>query len=483
MDTSLLAHTRDTRQAESGRRPVASGAGSVLGFILLAGLLLRGALWGWFDGREIRIWDERDYNALALSLAVRGEYGFHPGERVSIRPPLYPTFIAGVYKVFGLENFQAVRLLQAGMSLLTVLVLYRFGSAVYCRRTGACLAGLYCFYPSMLGANNLLLTEVLFTLLLCATCLALVRSLQTGSFARLVLAGILMGLGALTRSVLWLFAPVLAIFLLFAWSGKFPRRLLAAGSLILAFGATVAPWSVRNTRMEKTFLVIDSMGGRNFMMGNYQYTPLHRSWDAITQEGERSWHSVLARQEPAFHGATQGQIDKLALRSAIAFVIRHPWLTMRRDRVKFFDFWGLERELIAGASRGYFGPVPALAIVVLTLIIFGTYATAMVSGIFGAVMAPPPDRRIHGLLLLIVGFICGMHTLTFGHSRYHLPVMPLVLTYSASAFVHAREIGKGRGRPSFVLACALSAVLIFAWAWDVVVVDLHRYLGLLQLSV
>ena len=130
------------------------------------------------------------------------------------------------------------------------------------------------------------------------------------------------------------------------------------GSLILAFAATIAPWAVRNTRLEKTFLVIDSMGGRNFMMGNYEYTPLFASWDAISQEGERSWALSWPRPEPTSSGRPRGRSTSWRCAAGSPSCGQHPGLTLKRDVIKFFDFWGLERELVAGAARGYFGRLP-----------------------------------------------------------------------------------------------------------------------------
>lgn len=451
-----------------------------LGSILLVGGLLRVVLWLWFAGSPPVIGDEHDYDTLAVNLVRHGGFAFSPGIPISLRPPLYPATVAAVYGLFGLENFQAVRLLQAGLSLLNVLLLYRFGTVVSSRRVGLWLAGWYGFYPSMLGFNNLLLTEVLFTFLLCSVCHALVQALRRESFVHLGLAGVLLGLAALTRSVLWLFPIVLGAFLLWAWKGHLPRRLLAVGTLIVAFAATVAPWAIRNTRLEETFQVIDCMGGRNFMMGNYEYTPLFRAWDAISEDGERSWSHVLASNEPPSLGATQGQRDKLALRCGVRFVWSHPRLTVKRDVIKFFNFWGLERELVAGVARGYFGVRSTLVLLLLTLMIFGSYCAALISGIFGAIMVPPADRRIHWLLLSVIGFICAMHTVTFGHSRYHLPVMPLILLYSASAVVHSRAIWRRRSERSFRLACGLSAIMILGWLWEIVFIDLQRYLEALQ---
>src|SRR5262249_34650032 len=164
-----------------------------------------------------------------------------------------------------------------------------------------------------------------------------------------------------------------------------------------------------------------------------------RSWDAIALEGEKSWYHEVFAAYPPSEWDTQGKRDKLALRQGLKFVAAHPGLTMKRDVVKFFDFWGLEREIIAGLGKGYFGSIPKWGLIPMTVLIFGSYALALILGLFGLVMAPPTDRRIHWFLFLLIAFFCGVHTLVFAHSRYHLPIMPFVLLYSASSIVAARE--------------------------------------------
>src|SRR5690242_5721364 len=69
--------------------------------IVLAGALVRLALWGWFWNVPPHIWDEKDYNVLAINLVRHGEFSFTPGEPTSIRPPLYPAVVAGVYSLLG----------------------------------------------------------------------------------------------------------------------------------------------------------------------------------------------------------------------------------------------------------------------------------------------------------------------------------------------------------------------------------------------
>lgn len=453
-------------------------------WILLAGLAVRAVLWIWFAGEPLHPGDELEYNELAVNLVQRGEYVLE-GQVSSMRPPLYPAFVAAVYACCGLANYQAVRALQAAVALATVALVFLLGRRLYGRRTGLWAAGLYCFYPSMLGQANLLLSETLFTFWLVLACLAVARSLQRESIGWLAAAGVVIGLAALSRSILWLFPPVLAVYVLCAWKTGFGRRAAAACLMVAAFAATIAPWSIRCSRLEGTFVAIDVMGGRNFMMGNYEHTPLDRMWDVISLPDEpaadaKPWYRVLAGEHPGFGHLTQGQRDKLAMRRGLRYVAEHPGQTAVRSVVRFFNFWQLERSLVAGMGRGWFGEPPLWAVLPLTALIFGAYAAAMIAGIFGAVMVAPADRRLWWLLLLVMAYVCGLHTLVFAHSRYHLPLMPLVLVFSSAALVHCGAIWRRRRTRRFRIAAALSLVLAGGWAWEIVAVDFQRFMKILR---
>jgi len=445
------------------------------GGLLLAGLLLgavvRLGLWFWFRDDQLHTADEGDYNTLALQLLKQGEYSFVPGSPTSIRPPLYPAFVAGIFAIAGAGNVAAVRFVQAAVSLLTVLLTYRLAGLIAPRRTAAWAAGMLCFYPSLLAYNNLILTEVLFTFLLTLSCLLTVLGLQRRSTGLFAATGVILGLAALTRSVVWLAPPFLAAFLLFVSCDRWAKRLAAAAALLSAFALTIAPWAVRNTKVQGTFVAIDVMGGRNFMMGNYRYTPLYRSWDAISIDGERSWIQEIRATYPDDMRTSQGKIDKLAMAQGLKFVRDNPGLTFKRSIVKFLDFWGLERELSAGAGRGFYGQIPKSAFLSLTVVIAGAYASAIFLALFGLVFSPPADRSVHWLLVCVIAYVCGMHAIVFGHSRYHLPLIPLVLIYAAGAVTHFRVIWAQRRSLRFGLTLCLCAVLLAGWTWNFVAVD------------
>jgi hypothetical protein len=237
----------------------------------------------------------------------------------------------------------------------------------------------------------------------------------------------------------------------------------------------LAPWSIRNSRLHQTFVTVDVMGGRNFMMGNYEHTPLFRAWDAISIRGNRAWDRVLAAEAPGFRGMTQGQRDKAAMRRTIKYVLENPGLTAKRDVIKFFNFWQLERSVVAGLSRGWWGNLPTIAVLLVTVVVFGSYVAAMIGGIMAFAATRPHDRRLHWYLLLLTGFICAVHTAVFGHSRYHLALMRLILIYAGRFVSDPQSIWRERRTVAFWAGAAVGGLLLGSWVWEIGFVELERF--------
>ena len=85
-----------------------------------------------------------------------------------------------------------------------------------------------------------------------------------------------------------------------------------------------------------------------------------------------------------------------------------------------------------------------------------------------------PDWRTQVLLLLPVVVITGVHTLVFGHSRYHLPLIPVFALYAAAFVSGARLAAWRERRPAFVGATATVLMLITVWIRQIVLVDAAR---------
>ncbi|MBL9093641.1 MAG: glycosyltransferase family 39 protein [Planctomycetaceae bacterium] len=446
--------------------------------LLLAGLVVRVALWTFVDGAPPVIVDAVDYDALARGLIERGSYSDVGGNLISMRPPLYPWLVSVVYRAAGVGNYAAVYGVQIVLSLMTTCIVYRLGRLAYDESIGLAAAALFCFYPSFLAYDNLLLTEVLATFLLTSATLAAAIAVRASSMSLLGLAGVLYGLAALTRSAALMLIPFLAVWLVAFWPGRRAAALAAAVLLVVSFVGTIGPWAYRNTQLQGTLTLIDVMGGRNAMMGNYEHTPLERSWATISvAEGKQSWIHVLRERRPeAFSGRlSQGQVDKLAMREALSYMARHPAQTTQRTSVKIFNFWQLEREIVAGLKQGIWGEVPKIAVVVAALVICGYYAACLFSAIFGAILAPPRWPALQSLFLISIAVPWGAHSLIFAHSRYHLPLVPLLAIYAAAAMTRRDSLISARRSLGFAAATLACVVLACGWIREFLVVDIGHF--------
>ena len=461
-----------------------------LALILVLGLILRLSLLFWLSGEKLSIVDEQHYDQLATELAVSGNYQVD-GKFVSLRPPLFPWCVSQVYRVCGVGNYMAVRVLQIFLALLTVVCVYGLAkeflaeviSAESGKRWALVAAAVFCFYPSMIGDTFLVLTETLFTFWIVLILWTSVHFFRTGSLFVASFCGVFIGLGALTRSILWMSPIPLALFILCFAAGISLRRRVAAVALMCVLAAAVmAPWMVRNTRVQKTLTAIDCMSGRNLMMGNYEYTPLYRAWDAVMVPSPKDWSTVLyydyrERTGENIFRKTQGQIDKEAGSYAKRYILAHPGQTVKRDAVKALCFWQLERSLPAGIQKGCWGfaEVSPKArqgwVAGVGCLIQAIYCPLFITAVLGVCLGfsriSTRQKTVQAFLCCIVLYFWGIHALIFAHERYHLPVVPILILFAVLFGVRRSDLRQYLHRHPVLSACAGLFLAIVAVFWCV----------------
>ena len=462
-------------------------------FLLLFYFLLSLCLFrSFFINQPLNIVDEKHYNRLALSILERGEFGWRPGHLTAIRPPLYPAFLALIYKVFGPESYNAVRLIQIFLSLASGWLIYSLAKRIFHEERVALLAtGLFLFYPSLLLFNYLLLTEILFIFLFLLSVWFLLYFKR--SFRNLFIAGIFWGLASLTRSVIYPLTPFVALFLIFASSSK-KRGLLAAALFLSATILTLSPWVIRNYRVFGHFVAVDTMGGLNLYMGNYEHTPLHRAWAAVSNPPEIAWYRG---HEEELKELNEAERQRWAIKKALEFMKEHPGLTALRTLIKTANFWQLERTIIAGMQKGIFlGLQNKITKVILTLSILLAYVTVAILGFSGLLLRILNHRGSYAfsqnyihkgrtekfadrLILLIISYFTAIHAVVFGHSRYHLPLIPLLGIYAAYLMVNFQTIRQNQ--PKFKVILGL-IFLIFAcfWSYDILIGSKDKVIAFLS---
>lgn len=184
------------------------------------------------------------------------------------RPPGYPLFVAGVYRLLG-RSYYAVQLVQ-GLLLALVPVLVVLLACRLVSFAAAALAGAFAALSPHLGYSTaVLLADGLSTLpvLLALWILALGRPwAEPGPALRpAVAAGALLGLATWLRPNVILLAPFLGLVLLVLRPGR--RALKAAILLAASAGALVAPITLRNALVYGAFVPVSINGGLTLWEG------------------------------------------------------------------------------------------------------------------------------------------------------------------------------------------------------------------------
>ena len=446
------------------------------------GLLIRLVILTQTTGLGARIADEQQYRQIAHQLLDGNGFAFGPDRPTSLRPPLYPAVLASTWWLTGRDNFQAVRLLQFAIALITAALVYALARRVSGVRTARGAAAIFWLYPGLIFASTLMLTETVFTFWLVAFVLLLVRLVQADSGDSVSLiaigTGAALGFSALTRSVLWPLPVLLCPLLVWLLSGSWRRRLVLPSLLLAGFVAVVGPWALRNTRLQGVPTIVDTMGGMNLRMGNYEHTPDDRMWDAVSLQGDKNWVHGIGDAFPD-RLPTEGEKDKWAQRKAIEYILANPATTLRRALIKFADFWGLEREFLAGVRSGLFHP-PTWAAAIGAVAILVAYPSLILSACLGAWLTRTSDWRVRLVLILPIVAIAGVHTIVFGHSRYHVPLVPILAVFAAQFLIERRaawHLANAWMRAGAVLTML---ALVAIWLRQVVLVDLARIQALLN---
>ncbi|MFH1184219.1 MAG: hypothetical protein V1755_04170, partial [Chloroflexota bacterium] len=391
------------------------------------------------------------------------------GILTTFRAPLYPAFLAVIYMAFGAgeDRFLAARFVQAGLGAILSLLTYaaalrllegqfRSNDAVQkaARSAGVMVAAypMLVLFPLGLATENLFFPLVLASVL---TLLALARrhSLPTGAgrppapqIAVTVVAGVLLGLSALTRSVIVPFA--LAAFL---WIWLDLRRPRTAVLAALAFGCTIAPWVARNSVLSGRPTGIETSMGYNLYLG---YHP--DSTGTFTFGPSLDLLPIL----------DDGVRDQVGIQAALKFMrddpARFPYLALRRLG-HFFDLeW---RAFAYFYSNGLLGPL-ATPVLFLVLGALGVpFAFLAASALFGATTLGRSSQTT--LLVLLFAAYLAPHILILSEERFHVALVPFLAVLAAAAWV--KRGAAPRAQPlSLWLAAAGVALLVLNWCSQLV---------------
>ncbi|MBF0216699.1 MAG: glycosyltransferase family 39 protein [Candidatus Omnitrophica bacterium] len=351
-----------------------------------------------------------------------------------MREPLYPMFLAVVYRLFGFNDV-AVYLIQALLYSLSAFILYRASLEIADERTSILAGFIFALCPFTAYYCGMIYAEILATFLLVTVTYLLTRYVRTGGVLALVIAGLLTGCLILTKRmyVFYPFAVAGALFL--RRRPNIRRKALEIIVIIFTMAAVMAPWAMRNYATFGRFIpLVNGYGpGVFFYISTVQFK------GNLTGVGYENNPLVLEQfeqmfQEGGFSPAEKESFPFVPGSSAICF--KYAIKNIQDDPADYVAglIKKIPRLFVHVYSPGHEqGPVYITSAIALAI-----YAI----GLYGIWVARASWRKMAFFLLPIV-YLSLTALLTVMTSRYTVPARPHLMFFAAAALMSALNRRRG----------------------------------------
>ncbi len=308
-----MAVTSVARRVAMWRLPASAWLGAIVAVaLLLRSLALLRAL-----QRSHAPWVDPDqYVSHALHLVGHGNRwhavfsAFMYGPLV--KAPLYP-FVISLFALVPAWFPLSVAVMQIAIGTAAVAGLYVIGREVHSPRAGLIAAAIYAVWlPNVNGVHFFLQEQLHIPLMIIGLALFVRAAARSAPPTRFALAGSVLGLAALARSMpLYYIGPAALLFVALATHRRVAAR--QALGLLLGFVVVVLPWCAYSSAKAGQLILIDNMGSAALGMTYREVRPeIHTAppatvlesllmvWRAATREPARFWSDRVVDSQRLF---------------------------------------------------------------------------------------------------------------------------------------------------------------------------------------
>jgi len=398
------------------------------------------------------------------------------GSEAFFRAPLYPYVLGAAFALFRGSAF-AARIVQVTYGALTPVVVLLLSRRFLPRRSSIAAALVACVYPFLIYFDNELLIASLVVLLDLLLLLAIVRADEVPSWGRWLGAGVLMGLSAIARPNVLVFAPLVLAWVW--WRERAPRpapasrgrvsriccstpaRTAAARFACFVAGVVlvVSPVTVRNYLLDGDFVPIASQGGVNFYIGNNEHAD---GISALVPELGIGWENdeaIRFAERAVGRPLKPSGVSSYWYGRGREFIFRHPGAAARLLLKKLLLFW--DRFELANNKDVYYFARMSVVYRALAWLSFGVIGPLSLLGAWVLRRKPVPV-----LLIAFVFSYMGGVLAFFVNARYRLPVVPCLIMFAIGAVWWFGERIVRRELRGLAAGAALIALAAFVVNFD-----------------
>lgn len=400
---------------------------------------------------SVVIGDGKLYDSWAQQIAG----GQWIGSEVFYHAPLYPYFLAVIFKLVGHHLF-AVRVTQAILGALACMLLGVVGRRLFTQRVGLIAAALLAVYPPAIFFDGLIQKSSLDLFLMTLLLVLLTSLLQRPHWKALLGAGIALGFFTLNRENARVLYPIVIIWLLTCFmrsqrKDRIVRSAILTGGILLV----LLPVGLRNYHIGGRFLVSTAQLGPNLYIGNHpgaegSYEPLvpgHGNADFERADATRLAEEAMVRK------LSPGEVSDYWVGRSLEYIRGQPrawlWLMGRKLLLTFSAREVVDTESIeayAGYSR------------TLGLLSWMSFGIILPLGVFGIWITRKEWRQLRLLYAIVIGLVLSV-AIFYVVARYRFPLVPIVMLFSSAALCAAPALRLNHWRrwaPGVLLAIVVA---------------------------
>jgi tetratricopeptide (TPR) repeat protein len=393
------------------------------------------------------------------------------GKEVFYQAPLYPYFLAGIYRLAG-HSTPVVRVVQIVLGA-GACVLLAVGGRSFVSRRAAWIAGLLlALYAPALFFDGLVQKPSLDLFFVTVLVLLLGRIQDAaGGRGTAFAAGVVLGCLSLTRENALVLIPAMAAWL--AWiartldappgAGRVPRlsgmRLVVP--MLLGSSLILAPVALRNYRVGHDLVLTTSQFGANFYVGNNEaadglYEPLVWGHGSYPEEHR---DAIDLAEQAAGRALSPHEVSSYWAGLAWQWIRVHPLDWLRLMGKKWVLVWNA-REIADSDEPLVYRDASWVMKGLGSLFVFGVVCPLAVTG---AVAQRREWRRLLVAYLIAAGIACST-SLFFVFARYRFPMVPVLLLLAGAALDDlALRLRNRELRPLALHAVVIIATSAVVW--------------------
>ena len=382
--------------------------------------------------------------------------------------PLYPYFLAFWYALVG-PSAVVVALVQAALALGTIAIVYALGTRLADETVGLLAAGFAAVYGPSLFYESMFIPEALGIPLYAAALWSCCALLDAPTARRGALAGLLLGLAALTKAGVIAFTMVFALVLLV-------RPRLAAGgrphpgvaAMTAVFALLIALVTLHNRLWGDDWVLLTSHAGLNFYIGNNPDADGTFRAPAGTGLGLQAQiaDSRAVAEADAGRSLKPSEVSAYWAARGRAFIREHPdrFLALAARKLALaFDARELP-DLQDYAQAARFDPffrVPWPTFALLGPLVLAALVLAV------------PLRHRWCVWLFVATYLSGLLTF-FVNARYRLPLLPIAFVLAAVVVRDAWSLLRARRWPRLAAYAAVTLLGVAVTQLALVPIDPAR---------